>query len=162
MAVSTAAFSHAVSANATERFVDFCGARNVRGREQRGYVFSHNQPRRINRFVIEERVFGRCAFAVAESARLIEGANDHDAPPRRATETGLERILQRQFYFSKLNSFKVEFHITFPNVVARGLQTLCLDALVSFKMKLFFVRAEKITALGALSVSLEAARDFTV
>ena len=69
--------------------------------------------------MIKERVFGRCAFAIAESPGLIEYPNDHDAPSRRAAKAGLERILQRQFYFPELNSFKIEFHIIFPNVAAR-------------------------------------------
>src|SRR5262249_22170077 len=102
-----AAFCHAIAADARQRVVYLVGALDSSSRQKRAYVLAHNQPRGIDRLVIVKRIFGRGAFAIAERARSVEDANEHDSSSRRASKAGFKRRLKRQFDFSKLDSFKV-------------------------------------------------------
>jgi hypothetical protein len=101
------ALSHAIAAYARKRAADILGFFNSRGGKHGGDEMGDDYPRRIDGFVIEERVFRSGAFAVSDDALFVEHADDHNAPPRSPSETGLERISKRQFDFSQFYFFKL-------------------------------------------------------
>src|SRR5205085_10078208 len=101
---------HVIAANARERVADFRGVVHMRRGQHRRDVARNDDPGRVYRLVVEERVFGGCAFAIAERTRLIEHTHDHNPPPRRAPEARFKRVLQRQPDLSQFDSLKVQSH----------------------------------------------------